>query len=259
MDRCLGLPRLILRYPKICAKSLVKWLPCLSSRRYLMIKYLKTTGHKRVPGTRKLLGLMRAEKILLYTPALKWYLDHGMKVTAFYQFLKYARGGPFECFPEEIADVRRQADKDPNKRIAGDTAKLKGKSFYGKIIEDLARHAITTFTRGEKEVDAALQSPYLEDLEEIGNAYELRRGKHKCTIDRPYQCGIAVYQLAKLRMLEFYYDFLDKYVNCRDFEYIYMDTDSAYFAIFRRRVERCCSTQTAWRVRQRRKKLTRHR
>ena len=29
-------------------------------------------------------------------------------------------------------------------------------------------------------------------------------------ITRPSQCGIAVYQLAKLRMLEFYFDFLDK-------------------------------------------------
>lgn len=40
-----------------------------------------------------------------------------------------------------------------------------------------------------------------------------------------------MYQLAKLRMLEFYYDFLDKYVDHRDYEYCYMDTDSAYFAI----------------------------
>lgn len=33
-----------------------------------------------------------------------------------------------------------------------------------------------------------------------------------------------VYQLATLRMLEFYYDLLHKYVDCRDFESIYMDT-----------------------------------
>ena len=35
---------------------------------------------------------------------------------------------------------------------------------------------------------------------------------------RPYQCGISVYQLAKLQMLEFYYDFLDYYFDRRDFE-----------------------------------------
>ena len=50
-------------------------------------------------------------------------------------------------------------------------------------------------------------------------------------IKRPYQCGIAVYQLAKLRMLEFYYDFLDKYFSRQDFELCYMDTDSFYLAI----------------------------
>ena len=32
-------------------------------------------------------------------------------------------------------------------------------------------------------------------------------------------------------MLEFYYNFLDKYIDRKDFEYMYMDTDSAYFAI----------------------------
>ena len=45
-------------------------------------------------------------------------------------------------------------------------------------------------------------------------------------IKRPYQCGNAVYQLAKLRMLEFYYDFLDKNFSRQDFELCYIDTDS---------------------------------
>ena len=50
-------------------------------------------------------------------------------------------------------------------------------------------------------------------------------------IKRPYQGGIAVYQLAKLRMLEFYYDFLDKYFGRQDFELCYMDADSFYLSI----------------------------
>ena len=50
-------------------------------------------------------------------------------------------------------------------------------------------------------------------------------------IKRPYQCGITVYQLAKLGMLESYYDFLDKYFSTQDFELCYMDTDSFYLAM----------------------------
>ena len=50
-------------------------------------------------------------------------------------------------------------------------------------------------------------------------------------ISRPYQCGIAVYQLAKLRILEFYYDFFHKYFSRQDFELCYMDTDSFYLVM----------------------------
>ena len=50
-------------------------------------------------------------------------------------------------------------------------------------------------------------------------------------IERPYQCGIAVYQPAKLQMLEFYYDFLDSYFSRQDFELCYMDTNSFYLAM----------------------------
>ena len=40
-----------------------------------------------------------------------------------------------------------------------------------------------------------------------------------------------MYQLAKLRMLEFHYDFLDRYVDRLNFELIQMDTDNNYMTI----------------------------
>lgn len=58
--------------------------------------------------------------------------------------------------------------------------------------------------------------------------------KENYMINHPFEVGIAytyIYQLAKLRMLEFYFDFLDKYVDRRDFELIQMDTDSMHMGI----------------------------
>ena len=58
--------------------------------------------------------------------------------------------------------------------------------------------------------------------------------KPRVTIHRPFQVGIAVYQLAKLRILDLYHDFhdfLDHFVDRKDFELIQMDTDSLYFAL----------------------------
>ena len=112
----------------------------------------------------------------------------------------------------------------------GDVVKLKGNSFYGKIIEDLGRHKSTKFTHKEMVVDRALRHPFLDNLEEIGRAYEIKEFKRTVMIKGPYQCGIAVYQLAKLRMLEFCYEFLNKCFNRKDFEFYYMDTDSFYLA-----------------------------
>ena len=130
-----------------------------------------------------------------------------------------------------MANARRETDKDPLKQQLGDVAKLKGNSFYRKTIENLGHHKSTKFTREERRVSKALRSSFFDNLEEIGEAYEIKESKRTVMIKRPYQCGIAVYQQSKLRMVRFYYDFLDKYFSRQDFELCCMDTDSFYLAI----------------------------
>ena len=197
-----------------------------------MKDYKINTGRKMIKNNKKLLGVMKTEKILIYSPLLKWYLSHGLHVTKIHRYISYTSGTPFAWFPEEVSSARRAADNDKNKKQLGDTAKLKGNSFYGKMIENLEKHMNTKFTTDEKLIDKIFRSPFFEDLEEINEGvFEVRQRKRKVTITRPYQCGIAVYQLAKLRMLEFYYDFLDKFCDRRDFELIQMDTDSFYMAL----------------------------
>ena len=95
--------------------------------------YKEKTGRKALKGTKKLLGVIKAKKILLYTPVIEWYLQHGLRLTAVHQLIEYEPGMPFSWFPEEVANARREADKDPLKKQLGDVAKLKGNSFYGKM------------------------------------------------------------------------------------------------------------------------------
>ena len=197
-----------------------------------MKDYKINTGRKKIKNNKKLLGVMKADKILLYSPLLKWYLNHGLQVTKIHKYISYTSGRPFKWFPEEVSATRRAADQDKNKKQLGDTAKLKGNSFYGKLIENQEKHISTKFTTDENLIDKIFRSPYFDDLEEISEGvFEVRQRKRQVTITRPYQCGIAVYQLAKLRMLEFYYDFVDKFCDRRDFEVIQMDTDSLYMAL----------------------------
>ena len=56
---------------------------------------------------------------------------------------------------------------------------------------------------------------------------------HKSTVkhDLPIQIGFWVYSLTKLRMLQFYCDFLVKFFDSTKFKLAQMDTDSLYFGI----------------------------
>ena len=202
-----------------------------------MHDYLQQSGRKRFPEQSKLLGVMSAKKILLYAPLLAWYLNQGLKLTAVYRTINYEPREIFSWFVNEVANNRRKGDAEKDKALLAEVFKLLGNSAYGKFIEAVERHTNTIYTCDEEEVDKSLRSARFKTLEEIGPAYKVELRKSKITIDRPFQVGIVVYQLAKLRMLQFYYEFLDFYLDRRDFELIQMDTDSMYFALSRERLE----------------------
>ena len=202
-----------------------------------MHDYLQQSGRKRFPEQKKLLGVMSAKKILLYAPLLAWYLNRGLKLTAVYRTIDYEPREIFSWFVNEVANNRRKGDADKDKALLAEVFKLLGNSAYGKFIEAVERHTNTIYTCDEEEVDKSLRSARFKTLEEIGPAYKVELRKIKINIDRPFQVGIVVYQLAKLRMLQFYYEFLDFYLDRRDFELIQMDTDSMYFALSRERLE----------------------
>ena len=202
-----------------------------------MHDYLQQSGRKRFPEQPKLLGVMSAKKILLYAPLLVWYLNRGLKLTAVYRTIDYEPREIFSWFVNEVANNRRKGDTDKDKALLAEVFKLLGNSAYGKFIEAVERHTNTIYTCDEEEVDKSLRSARFKTLEEIGPAYKVELRKSKITIDRPFQVGIVVYQLAKVRMLQFYYEFLDFYLDRRDFELIQMDTDSMYFALSRERLE----------------------
>ena len=92
----------------------------------------------------------------------------------------------------------------------------------------MSQHQGKKFTRDEWVVDKAFKSPFFGNLEEIGGAYEIRQLKQIVMAKRPHHCGAVVCELVKLQMLEFYCDFLGKYLNWQDFELCYLDTDSFY-------------------------------
>ena len=81
---------------------------------------------------RSLIGSMEGEKILLATPLLKWYLEHGLEVIKVHQVVEFTPKSCFKSFGDAVSDARRAGDADPSKAIIADTMKLVSSLNIGK-------------------------------------------------------------------------------------------------------------------------------
>ena len=63
-----------------------------------MKDYLAKSGRAATPDQKKLLGVFKAKKVLLYAPLLKWYHEHGLQITAVYRTIDYFRQKIFNWF-----------------------------------------------------------------------------------------------------------------------------------------------------------------
>ncbi|EGF79444.1 hypothetical protein BATDEDRAFT_25791 [Batrachochytrium dendrobatidis JAM81] len=131
---------------------------------------------------------------------------------------------------QKCSNERRARDTNPNHKLRGDMMKLIGNAPYGKYIMNFLKHETVKIVGQDTYNKNVRRNNYLghQDLVE---GYEFRFSKTSFKQSLPLHIGFQVYQLAKLRMLQFYYDFIDYYVDRSDFQYCIMDTDSAYFAI----------------------------
>lgn len=132
-----------------------------------MVKYLTDTGRTR-GKSKKLLRLLETKGILLFTPLLRWYLEHGLVVDAIHDTIEYTPKPIFAWFVEEVTTARRLGDTDNEKVLYPEIMKLLGNSAYGKLIEALERRTTVSYTKDEKVLDKVLRLPWFEELDEYG-------------------------------------------------------------------------------------------
>ena len=90
----------------------------------------------------------------------------------------------------------------------------------------------------ESEIGTEIMDEHFYNLTELPDGYyKVEKTKKKINLDLPIHLGVFILNYAKLRMLEFYYDFLDHYLPHEDFEVLEMDTDSNYLGITGENVE----------------------
>ena len=104
--------------------------------------------------------------------------------------------------------------------------KLLGNSLYGSTIMNKEKQI--KYTCSLKEVSQFVNLPQFKTLDRLENIYEVQMLKRPINLYTPFQIGYSILQMAKFRMLSFYYNCIIRYIERPFFEYIEMDTDSAY-------------------------------
>lgn len=182
-------------------------------------------------GSKKLINSYFAEKMAIISPLLKWYVDHGLVISKVHRAISYDPSPCFKWFGDEVTAARSAADVDKSKVLIGDMNKLMGNSCYGFAMMDKSKHEkveIVNLQEYHRKVNSPLYKSH-EDLPD--GSIELHRNKKYAKADLPLQMSFFVYGYAKLRILQFYHDFLIKYIPKEFFELLEMDTDSLYMGI----------------------------
>lgn len=211
-----------------------------------MYEYNQSRKQCQAKRSRKLIGSYFGEKMLIYTPLLKWYIEHGLRITNTYCFIKASSARPYRRFMENVSQARRDGDTEAaknkkakedggstenSKGMLAEIMKLVGNSAFGRAGMDKSKHKDVSYTTDAKKVMSYEHEHFNHcSTEELGGVFEITRKKRKILYNNPIHVAIAIYQLAKLRMLQFYYDCIDRYFDRSDFQYQEMDTDSAYIA-----------------------------
>ena len=180
---------------------------------------------------RMLVSSFKLENGRVITPLFNFYMELGLQCTKAYSFVQYSPHECFNKFVQSVVDARSEGDENPLSGVVAESMKLLGNSSYGYQIMDRSRHTITKNLNDGK-THKAINEPFFKKLNTVEkDLYEVEL--LKSTIDHRefIIVGFFILQYAKLRMLELYYNFFDKFCDVNKFEELEMDTDSFYLTV----------------------------
>ena len=167
-----------------------------------------------------------AKNIYLTSPLIAWYLSNGLVVTKVHQIITFSAERVFDSFVKKVTEARRTGDLHKDKALIGNMFKGIGNNAIGASYKQVLKFHDTYFARSA-DLSEYVNSPRFQALQEIGpDIYEISCKKTRIKFNQRLQLGFSVLCYAKLRMLQFLYDFLNKYIAPEDYEICSHDTDS---------------------------------
>lgn len=180
--------------------------------------------------TRKLISSYKGEKVLIKSTRLRWMIEKGLVVSKIHGYIKCTFANIFKEFVDWVSDERRKGDVDEDYEIMASMAKNIGNSAFGRTGMNKNKFNKTKYG-DELLYNKKVACTLFQDANQYGEVFEVTSKTRITRQNMPIQIASSIYDDAKLKMSEFYYDCVDKYISRQDFQYCEMDTDSAYMAL----------------------------
>jgi len=190
-----------------------------------------------------LTGVTKVIKGLYSTEYLRFLLEHGCKITKVYTVQEYT---PKKCFKDlalKLSHERAQGDKvgaTSEQKILSLNAKITANSIYGALLMNKDHHEVVRFVENGFSVCRAVNMPTFRNAEHAGKKHtEIICQKPIICQNVPIQISKNVLDLAKMKISQFFWDVLDRYIDRNDYQIFQMDTDSLYFGLSEQCFEDC--------------------
>ena len=173
--------------------------------------------------TKKLiLSLMDKKKYVLHISALKFYLQHGLKLKKIHRIISFKQSNFLKPYIDFNTEKRKQSKTDFEK----DLFKLMNNAVYGKTMEDVRKHTEFDLVSTPERFQKCVNSPTYKARHIINeNLVGVEKEKAVVELNKPIYMGLSILDYSKVHMYSFYYDVLKpKYQD--DIKLVYTDTDS---------------------------------
>ena len=139
---------------------------------------------------------------------LKFYLQHGMKITKIHSIIKFRQTRLFKSYIEHNSRLRQQASTDFEK----DLYKLKNNSFFGKTMENVRGRKDYKLVNTHQKLLGVTYKPHFQSTHAFNeNLVIAELIKLEVKLNKPIFIGQAVLDLSKLIMFDLRYNKLKAY------------------------------------------------
>ena len=169
-----------------------------------------------------ILNVMDKKKYVLHISALKFYLEHGLKLKKVHRVISFNQAD----FLKPYIDFNTEKRKNAKTEFEKDLFKLLHNAVYGKTLENVRNHIDFELVNTPERFQKLVNKPSYKHRHIINESLVgVEKEKATVELDKPIYMGLSILDYSKIHMYSFYYDVLKPKYNDK-IKLAYTDTDS---------------------------------